>query len=242
MSDCIQAFDFTTIINELDNHCIQTYQTLGRLVNPLLDNTDDKPPVVHPILILKYSDRRPDYGFVYYLTNGDIGVLFHSGNSILRLPGLDRFVELTHHNDGKWTLTSCPLLRPLKEVKQQLHLMETFTPSLGDICDAANNAMRSYGTVFLRRYICTPEYTMFEMTNGNYQFSFHDQHTLCLSQCGQAVTHFLPQQVTTTQSLAVVLALKNFPGGGVPNVMVKMRMICDAFKRKTLKLPEYSNC
>lgn len=231
--------DFSATIKRLDSNCIKTYQNMRRLgVNPRAELEGELPQCDNPTLILKWVDYSNKYGFLYQLTNDDIGVLFNDGNTYLKLHNLDRFLELIHHEHEGWTLVENSLLHPPAQAKRQLEIVEFFAKYMNlNLSKVSDNEERTE-TVFLRRYTRTTEYIMFEMTNGNYQFNFKDHHKMCISKSGLAVTHISPQRVTQTHPLAVVLAHENFPRGDVPDCMAKIKVIRDAIKSKAFEFQQ----
>lgn len=230
--------NFSTSIKRLNQICYETYQNMRRLDYSKDTNSLESlelPQCDNPTLISKWVDYSNKYGFSYQLNNDDIGVLFNDENTILKLNNSDRFLELIYHENEGWTCIENSVSHPPTQAKRQLEIVDFFAKYMNSNLSKVSDIEKRKETVFLRRYSRTPEYIMFEMTNGNFQFNFKDHHKICISKLGLAITHISPNRVTQTQPLILVLKHGNFPNEDVPDCLEKVAVIRDAVKRKAFK-------
>lgn len=229
--------NFSTAIKRLNQVCFETYQTMRRLEHSRHDEVDasEFPNCENPTLISKWVDYSNKYGFSYQLNNDDIGVLFNDENTLLKRHNSDRFLELIYHENEGWTCIENSLANPPAQAKRQLEIVDFFAKYMNSNLSKVSEIEERKETVFLRRYTRTPDYIMFEMTNGNFQFNFKDHHKICISKTGLAITHISPGRLTQTQPLILVLKQGNFQHENVPDCMEKIMVIKEAIKKKAFK-------
>lgn len=228
---------FATTIKRLDQICFETYQNMRRLEYSKHERleTVELPSCENPCLISKWVDYSNKYGFSYQMNNDDIGVLFNDGNTFLKLHNSDRFLELIFHENEGWTCIENSVSHPPSQAKRSLEIVDFFAKYMNSNLSKVSDNEDRKETVFLRRYTRTPDYIMFEMTNGNFQFNFKDHHKVCISKLGLAITHISPNRVTQTHPLILVLKQGYFPSSDMPDCLEKIATIRDAIKRKALK-------
>lgn len=228
---------YATTIKKLNQVCFETYHNMRRLEyskHNRLD-TSELPSCENPTLISKWVDYSNKYGFSYQLNNDDIGVLFNDENTILKLHNSDRFLELIYHENEGWICLENSVSHPPSQAKRQLEIVDFFAKYMNSNLSKVSDNEERKETVFLRRYTRTPDYIMFEMTNGNFQFNFKDHHKVCISKAGLAITHISPNRITQTHPLILILKQGNFPSNDVPDCMEKIAVIKDAIKKKAFK-------
>ncbi|CCG22809.1 Cdc5 polo-like kinase [Candida orthopsilosis Co 90-125] len=228
---------FSTTIKRLNQTCFETYQNIRRLEHSRHENIDqfELPVCENPSLISKWVDYSNKYGFSYQLNNDDIGVLFNDENTLLKLHNSNKFLELIYHDGEGWTCIENSLSHPPAQAKRQLEIVDFFAKYMNSNLSKVSDNEERKEVVFLRRYSRTPEYIMFEMTNGNFQFNFKDHHKICISKAGLAITHISPNRLTQTHPLICVLQNGNFPIESVPECLQKIAIIKDAIKRRAFK-------
>lgn len=225
---------FSTTIKRLNQVCFETYQNMRRLEYSRHEEFE-LPLCETPTLISKWVDYSNKYGFSYQLTNDDIGVLFNDENTLLKLYNSDKFLELIYHDEEGWTCIENSLSHPPAQAKRQLEIVDFFAKYMNSNLSKVSENEERKEIVFLRRYTRTPEYIMFEMTNGNFQFNFKDHHKICISKSGLAITHISPDRLTQTHPLQHVMELENFPTEQVPDCLQKIAIIKEAIKRRAFK-------
>ena len=198
-------------------------------------NQLELPVCENPTLISKWVDYSNKYGFSYQLNNDDIGVLFNDENTLLKLHNSTKFLELIYHDGEGWTCIENSLSHPPAQAKRQLEIVDFFAKYMNSNLSKVSDNEERKEIVFLRRYSRTPEYIMFEMTNGNFQFNFKDHHKICISKAGLAITHISPNRLTQTHPLISILQNGNFPSEPVPDCLQKVAVIKDAIKRRAFK-------
>ncbi|CUM66804.1 uncharacterized protein PRCAT00004486001 [Priceomyces carsonii] len=228
---------YSTTIKRLNQICFETYQNMRRLEYSKHDTIDtlELPRCENPTLISKWVDYSNKYGFSYQLNNDDIGVLFNDENTLLKLHNSDRFLELIYHENEGWTCIENSTSHPPNQAKRHLEIVDFFAKYMNSNLSKVSENEQRKETVFLRRYTRTPDYIMFEMTNGNIQFNFKDHHKICISKSGLAITHISPNRVTQTHPLLLILKQGNFPSVEVPECLMKISVIKDAVKKKAFK-------
>ncbi|KAI3403200.1 CDC5 [Candida oxycetoniae] len=229
---------FSTTIKRLDQICFETYQNIRRLEHSKHGSSLDSlelPKCENPTLISKWVDYSNKYGFSYQLTNDDIGVLFNDENTLLKLYNSTKFLELIYHDEEGWTCIENSLSHPPVQAKRQLEIVDFFAKYMNSNLSKVSETGEKKEIVFLRRYSRTPDYIMFEMTNGNFQFNFKDHHKICISKSGLAITHISPNRLTQTHPLILVMQEGNFPKEPVPECMKKIAIIKEAIKKRAFK-------
>ncbi|EER31616.1 cell cycle serine/threonine-protein kinase CDC5/MSD2 [Candida tropicalis MYA-3404] len=225
--------NYSHAIRTLNEECFNTYQTMRRLEH---SNTEsDFSECETPTLISKWVDYSNKYGFSYQLNNDDIGVLFNDENTLLKLHNSDRYLELIYHDNEGWTCIENSLLNPPTQAKRQLEIVDFFAKYMNSNLSKVSEVEERKETVFLRRYTRTPDYIMFEMTNGNFQFNFKDHHKVCISKTGRVITHIAPNRLTQTQPLSLVYKHGDFLSDEVPDCLMKIAVIKEAIKKKAFK-------
>ncbi|EMG46780.1 CDC5 Cell cycle serine/threonine-protein kinase CDC5/MSD2 [Candida maltosa Xu316] len=227
--------NFSTAIKRLNQECFKTYQNMRRIEHAKYDEIECIPEYENPTLISKWVDYSNKYGFSYQLNNDDIGVLFNDENTLLKLHNSDRFLELIYHDNEGWTCIENSLSHPPAQAKRQLEIVDFFAKYMNSNLSKVSEIEESKETVFLRRYTRTPEYIMFEMTNGNFQFNFKDHHKICVSKEGEVITHISPSRVTETLPLILVYKNGNFISEAVPDCFGKIAVIKEAIKKKAFE-------
>ncbi|CAK9438812.1 uncharacterized protein LODBEIA_P30360 [Lodderomyces beijingensis] len=228
---------FSTTIKRLNETCFETYQNIRRLEHSKHDAIDamELPKCENPTLISKWVDYSNKYGFSYQLTNDDIGVLFNDENTLLKLHNSNKFLELIYHEDEGWTCIENSLAHPPVQAKRQLEIVDFFAKYMNSNLSKVSENEERKEVVFLRRYTRTPEYIMFEMTNGNFQFNFKDHHKICISKSGLAITHISPNRFTQTHPLILIMQQGDFPKEPVPDCSRKIAIIKEAIKKRAFK-------
>lgn len=229
--------NYSTTLKRLNNICLETYQNMRRLQYSQHESIDvmELPRCENPTLISKWVDYSNKYGFSYQMNNDDIGVLFNDGNTLLKLHNSDRFLELIYHENEGWTCIENSSSHPPTQTRRQLEIVDFFAKYMNSNLSKVSENEERKETVFLRRYTRTPEYIMFEMTNGNFQFNFKDHHKICVSKNGLAITHISPSRAIQTHPLILILKQGNFPSEEVPECLEKIAVIKDAIKKKAFK-------
>jgi cell cycle serine/threonine-protein kinase CDC5/MSD2 len=225
---------FSNTIKQLNRSSFECYNNMRRLEHNKHEviDTNELPRCENPTLISKWVDYSNKYGFSYQLNNDDIGVLFNDNNTILKLHNCDRFLELFYQENEGWTCIENSLSHPPSQTKRQLEIVDFFAKYMNSNLSKVSENEQRKETVFLRRYTRTPEYIMFEMTNGNFQFNFKDHHKICISKVGLAITHVSPNRNTQTHPLILILKQGNFPNSEVPDCLEKIATIREAIKLK----------
>lgn len=228
---------FNRTIIELQETLSETVNNMSRLCQMATTGTlewDSKllPSCENPTLISKWVDYSNKYGFSYQLNNDDIGVLFNDENTVLKLSNKDRFLELIRHEGEGWTCVENLVMHPPSQARRQLEIVDFFAKYMNTNLSRVSENEERKDVVFLHRYTRNPEYIMFELTNGTFQFNFKDHHKFCISKNGLAITHVLPNRVIQTHPLVLVLEHGNFADADVPNCLGKIAVMEAALRDK----------
>ena len=194
------------------------------------------PEAKHPIVVTKWVDYSNKHGFSYQLSTEDIGVLFNSGTTVLRLADAEEFWYISYDSKEGWVAGHYALADSPKELSRHLEIVEFFAKYMQANLSRVSTFVREEyhkDDVFLRRYTRYKQFVMFELSDGTFQFNFKDHHKFAISDGGRLVTYISPTHESLTYPLVEVL--KN---GGIPDYpdskfLEKLILIKEGLKQKS---------
>lgn len=160
--------------------------------------------ISEPCLISKWVDYSNRHGFAYQLSNGDIGVLFNDGNTIIKNPNNNSsssklyFKYIKSNDIGIWEENQMIInkheLISNNDLKKKLDIVDYFAQYMRAnlrtvITDEEQQLQRQSNNIYLKRYRREKDYIMFQLNDGTFQINFNDHRKLSLSKNGSILSY-----------------------------------------------------
>lgn len=153
-----------------------------------------------PVIITKWVDYSNKHGFAFELSTKTIGVLFNSGDSILRLGDDPHNIEYVRNGIiRKHAENSIPSL--LKNSVDILRFFENYMQA--NLSSGGDGQESADEIIYMKFYQRNDSYVMFHLSNGSFQWNFKDHHKYILQ--GSTLTHIDVSKNVTTVPLSEAL-------------------------------------